>query len=357
MILVALTDNMNSVLKNLFLKEKNRSIRMNCQSVISIASVWILLVSSLSVKADEIRWSDLTLKRVLVLGDSITYGGNYVAYMEAYLRLQFPDRKLDILNMGLPSETVSGLSEEGHAGGRFPRPDLHERLDRVIEQIKPEVVLACYGMNCGIYHPYSVSRFEAFKVGMRRLRSRVIASGTDMIHVTPPVFDPVPIAKRTLPAGLSSYKGPYEGYNEVLNLYAAWLKAMRAEGWKVVDIHDPMNELLRTRRDANPSFRFAGDGIHMNPEAHWLTAQWILKSLGAPDDFSAWPTPEAMASSTVENGIEFVSLIQKRQRLMCDAWLTKTGHLRPGMSKGLPIDQALAKAREMDSRIQELMDH
>ena len=263
----------------------------------TFAACIALLTLSLPAKAGELEWSDLAGKRVLVLGDSITYGGQYVAYMEAYLKLKIPDKRLNILNLGLPSETVSGLSEVGHAGGSFPRPDLHERLDRTLKQVEPDIVLACYGMNCGIYHPYSVERFEAYKVGMRRLRDRVQASGARMIHVTPPVFDPVPIAKRTLPAGQSSYPGPYEGYDEVLNLYAAWLIAMRGEGWKVIDIHGPMKQLLGMRRAQDSAFLFAGDGVHMNDEAHWLTAQWIMKGLGAPDDFTQWSTPERMAES------------------------------------------------------------
>ena len=314
-----------------------------------------LVAFAFSSRAAEIQWSDLSEKRVLVLGDSITYGGHYVAYLEAYLKLKFPEKTLSILNLGLPSETVSGLSEEGHAGGRFPRPDLHERLDRTLEQIKPEIVLGCYGMNCGIYFPYGIDRFEAYKVGVRRLRDRVLATGANMIHITPPVFDPVPIAKRTLPAGLSSYTGPYEGYDEVLNLYAAWLIAMRSDGWNVIDIHGPMKELLRVQREKDPAFRFAGDGVHMNNEAHWLTAQWILKDLNAPDALSAWPSPEIMASSIIGNENAFVSLIKKRQRLLCDTWLTQIGHLRPGMTKGLPLEQANKKATELDAQIQLLL--
>src|ERR1043166_6271819 len=71
------------------------------------------------------------VKRIVFLGDSITYSGEYVATVEAALLLQKPERDYEIVDLGLPSETVSGLSEPGHAGGSFPRPNLHERLDRV----------------------------------------------------------------------------------------------------------------------------------------------------------------------------------------------------------------------------------
>ena len=50
------------------------------------------------------------------------------------------------------------MSEEGHAGGKFPRPDLHERLDRALPKTKPDLVFACYGMNDGIYLPLDEAR-------------------------------------------------------------------------------------------------------------------------------------------------------------------------------------------------------
>ena len=100
----------------------------------------------------------------MVLGDSITYGGEYVDQFELFLRANFPDRRFEVLDLGLPSETVSGLSEEGHAGGKFPRPDLHERLERVLAKTKPDLVTACYGMNDGIYLPFDEPTFLAKSV-------------------------------------------------------------------------------------------------------------------------------------------------------------------------------------------------
>ena len=90
----------------------------------------------------------LKAKRILFLGDSITNSGQYVGYIETQLRLQGLNPMPEFINLGLPSETCSGLSEPDHP---FPRPDVHERLDRALAKIKPDVVFACYGMNDGIY--------------------------------------------------------------------------------------------------------------------------------------------------------------------------------------------------------------
>jgi lysophospholipase L1-like esterase len=99
-------------------------------------------------------------KRIVVLGDSITYGGGWVVPFIAWLEAE--GWTGDVINMGLSSETVSGLSEDGHAGGKFPRPDLHERLDRVLRVGRPDLVIACYGMNCGIYQPLDEARCAKF---------------------------------------------------------------------------------------------------------------------------------------------------------------------------------------------------
>ncbi|HVW02735.1 MAG TPA: hypothetical protein VHB77_20425, partial [Planctomycetaceae bacterium] len=110
-------------------------------------------------------------KRILFLGDSITAAGVYVADFDAWLVTGARGAKHNpvVIDGGLPSETVSGLSEEGHAGGAFPRPDLGERLDRVLKLAKPDLVIACYGINCGIYQPFDEARFEKYQSGMRKL--------------------------------------------------------------------------------------------------------------------------------------------------------------------------------------------
>ena len=134
----------------------------------------------------------LSGKRIVFLGDSITYSGQYIAYLESLLRTRFPLKEFDFLNLGLPSETCSGLSEDGHAGGQFPRPDVHERLQRVLDKLKPDLIVACYGMNCGIYQPFDEARFAKFTAGMERLDAAVEETGAKIIHLTPPVYIPLP---------------------------------------------------------------------------------------------------------------------------------------------------------------------
>lgn len=293
-------------------------------------------------------------RRIVVLGDSITYAGDYVEFFETWLRLHAPSSTVELLNLGLPSETVSGLSEEGHAGGAFPRPDLHERLGRVLERTRPDVVLACYGMNDGIYFPYDETRAARFQDGIRRLRERVTASGARIIHLTSAPFDPIPLGTRTLPAGRSTYPQPFEGYDDVLRRYSEWLLAQRAAGWEVIDVHGPMARLLAERRRADPQFQLAGDGVHPTRLGHWLMARELLRHLGAPDNVVNAADPEAWLRAT-PNGSEVLKLVQRRQRLLKDAWLTHTGHQRPGMSPGKPLPEAQRDAAEIGVTLRGLL--
>lgn len=279
------------------------------------------------------------VKRVVVLGDSITYGGGYVTAIAAYFATRHPGRALEFLNVGLASETVSGLSEDGHAGGRFPRPDLHERLGRVLAQTKPDLVLACYGMNDGIYLPLAEERFARFRDGIVRLRTAVAGAGARMVHVTPPAYD--------------DERGGKPGYGAVLARYAAWLLEQRkAAGWDVVDVNGPMQTVLVERRAAEATFHLAKDGVHPGELGHWLMAREILRHWGARDLEGIGSVAEMVSGHA--HGAEVLTLVTRRQSLARDAWLTATGHKRPGVKAGLPLAEAKERTAEIERALAKL---
>ncbi len=292
--------------------------------------------------------------RVVFLGDSITYSGQYVDDVEVVLRAASLMGGMEFLDLGLPSETVSGLSEPGHAGGKFPRPDLHERLDRVLAKARPDVVIACYGMNDGIYYPFGEERFRKFQDGMLWLHGSVVKSGARIIHLTPPTFDPVPIKDRTLPAGLEEYRRPYEGYNEVLDRYSAWLVSQRTNGWQVIDVHTPMNDYLARRRKQSPDFALTRDGVHADDTGHWLIARQVLQGLNLPLAESKIDLDRVQELASGRLGAVLLKSIHEKNRLLSDAWLSDIGHKRPGMNPGLPLGDAKVKSAGLLVRINEL---
>jgi hypothetical protein len=266
-------------------------------------------------------------KRIVFLGDSITYDGAWIADLAAWMEREgFP---AEVINMALPSETVSGLSEDGHADGKFPRPHVAERIDRVLRVSRPDVVVACYGMNCGIYRPLDAERFAAFKEGMGRLHDAVTKAGATIIHVTPPVYDKRP--GKPGPAGEADY-------DAVLDAYSAWLLSKRADGWLVIDVHGPMKQMIAAARAKDPAVVFAPDAVHHDEAGQWLMCRAFLAGLGA-DPAAAAESPAAQAW--------FLPEVKARMTILRDAYLAAAGHLRPGIPAGLPLGEAEARARAL----------
>ncbi len=315
-----------------------------------LATLCLFLLSLLPARAADDFLPDI--KRIVFLGDSITYGGHYVDDFELYLFGRYPTRNFEVINVGLPSETVSGLSEDGHADGKFPRPGLHERLDRVLAQTKPDLVFACYGMNDGIYLPLDDARFARFRDGIIKLREKVTAAGAQIIHLTPPTFHHLDARPKPGPDGQPP-KSLLGGYNNVLDRYSAWLLEQRANGWRVLDIHGPMNAFIEAQRKTNADFVFAKDGVHANADGHALIADQLIAGL-APADAGWWKEFKTKVAADPKN-TELHKLIRQRGRLLCDAYLNAAGHLRPGMAKGLPVAEAEAKAADLEKQIRTLV--
>jgi hypothetical protein len=178
--------------------------------------------------------------------------------------------------------------------------------------------------------------------GIEKLRAKVKAAGAEIIHLTPPVFDSLPIAKRVKPADTVKDGDMFEGYDGVLGRYAAWLVEQgKTNGWTVVDTHTAMAAAIADARKSNAAFTFAGDGVHANEAGHQVLAVALLKGLGQTYD------PASISAAQRK-------LIRQRGRILCDSYLSTAGHLRPGMAKGIPVAEATAKAAEMDGAVRAL---
>ena len=274
----------------------------------------------------------LEAKRIVALGDSITHDGRWLVNLVAWMERQ--GTAAEVIDMGLSSETVSGLSEASHAGGKFPRPDVHERLGRVLRLARPDVVLACYGMNCGIYQPLDEGRFAKFKTGMERLHAAVEQAGAKIVHLTPPVYGGPP--GKPAPAGDVNY-------DAVLAAYSDWLLSKRAAGWLVIDVHGPMKAMLAAKRAADPGFAFAADGIHPDDAGHWAICRAVLAGLGDGGPIATADTPDLLAP--------FLPEVTARLKILRDAYLAAAGHQRPGMPAGVSVAEAEAEAARLTASI------
>ncbi|MCA9010945.1 MAG: SGNH/GDSL hydrolase family protein [Planctomycetaceae bacterium] len=284
----------------------------------------------------------LKARRILFLGDSITYAGGFINMLELQLRLHAVDPMPELLNLGLPSETCTGLSEPDHP---FPRPNIHERLDRALATLKPDVVVACYGMNDGIYYPFSPERFKKYQEGINRLIDVVHASGAKLILMTPPPFDPMALkaAGKLLPesSGKFAWFAVYEHYDEVIRQYAAWIVEQKDRVEMVIDLHTPILAFWSKQRETDPTFTVAPDGVHCNTQGHQTIAEVIAK---------AWKVEPWLPVSD-----EMTQLIDQKGAVLRDSWLSQIGHKRPGMQAGVSLEDAQTRASELDQQLEQII--
>jgi lysophospholipase L1-like esterase len=326
---------------------------------------------------------------VLFLGDSNTAAGGFIVHLDATLRASRPNDRFTLVNLGLASETCTGLTEKDHP---FPRPDIHDRVDRALAEIKPSVVVI-----------FADERFQAYQAGIRKLIAKVRAIDARPILLTPPPFDAVPLKDKVRPATADdfSYRFPFAGYDGVLRKYSDWLVTLRTKDLPVVDVHAAVTKVITERRKAEPNFTLSGDGIHPNPFGHTLIARAILDGWNSP------PTPETFVAvgkrvevtaapflplilraettpgaryevvvdgtsvGTVtaaelaagydlganpkfplaERGKQLLAAVQKQHAVLDLALLSAIGHKRPQTPRGIALADARAQAAEIEKTL------
>ena len=170
----------------------------------------------------------------------------------------------------------------------------------------------------------------------------MVVSGATVFLLTPPIFDAAVIPEKVAEekAEKFGYSTPYEGYNDVLAEYAAWLSSLEIKDVFVIDLNGPMLEYTKKQRETDPDFAFSGDGVHPGLAGHVLMAQQILKGIGVPIDEV---DPQLYAQNLEKE--KLYDLVQKRRAMRSMAWLVDIGFEKPGEYNGLPVQEAEEKAQ------------
>jgi lysophospholipase L1-like esterase len=283
------------------------------------------------------------IHRIVFLGDSITQAGDYVVDCECWLLAN--GFHVEILNLGLGSETATDLTPEENSGHLhkygFIRPAVSERLDRTLAATKPDLLFACYGMNDGGSLPPDAAGTLRFAEAITHVRDAAVKEGVKrVVMCTPPVFDDKGNATQKV-------------RDDDLTRYTAWLLSKRGDGWDVVDIHTPMRQALDEGRAKNPAFKFADDGVHPGREGHFLMAREILAQFFGADLAGTTSADQFFPA----HGNEIRKLVHERMVLLFDAWMTRIGHKRPGVTggpgapPGLPFAEANNRANAIARKI------
>jgi hypothetical protein len=109
-----------------------------------------------------------------------------------------------------------------------------------------------------------------------------------------------------------------------------------------------MSKRIAEERKANPAFTFAGDGVHPNDAGHRVMAEPLVAWFGGAEAVAPW-----QLRLETPAGKELRKLVEQRMAVRRDAWLAAVGHKRPGIGKGLPVEEASKKADDLTKQIEE----
>jgi hypothetical protein len=178
-------------------------------------------------------------------------------------------------------------------------------------------------MNDGIYQPFNPEILTAYKKGMEKLVSVIQAKGARCIIITPPLH--APDKTKTSP----------QDYDNVLETFSGWLNSKTAMGWEVIDIRPGLRDAIQLARKQNKNFQYSTDQVHPGDVGHRMIAEAALLDLWKL--LKLKDKPEAGSDARIQTYL-------KAQTYLRDAWLSQTGHKRPGLPKGIAMKEAEIKA-------------
>ena len=210
--------------------------------------------------------------RWTAVGDSITHGGTYYAWVYLYYATRFPDRQLVFFNAGNSGDDAHGT--------------LH-RYDWDIQPHQSTVATIMLGMNDvrrEIYGDMPLTNqlrdqrtyiLEGYRSYMTQLVKRIQADGARVILITPSVYDET--ARNPQGRVLT-------GVNGALGECADFMRKLAGEtGCSVIDFHDSMGALNAKIQAQDPAASLINpDRIHPNPLGHFVMAYLFLKGQQAP---------------------------------------------------------------------------
>ncbi len=214
---------------------------------------------------------------IACLGDSITCNNfsGYPEYLQKYMDKEFSHLNLTFLNWGLNEETLTGPSK---VDSLPTRPFLFDRLDNLLNgNTKPDIIIFCYGMYCGLFGEPSEEIFCAYEDNLRYFLDRMKKEQIKVILLTPPPLA-LDSTKATKGLGIGSYHKnydllhPYLYYDEevIQEFMCTILFTTHPVIWDRIDIHTPLIN--------NKELCYGKDPVHPNIKGHEVIASEIIKN-------------------------------------------------------------------------------
>ena len=192
---------------------------------------------------------------VVFYGDSISHMNGYTALVETFLYTRFPLKSFTCWNFGVSGDTAFGGCS---------------RFERDVVGTKPTLVFVNFGMNDGKYGAFDQAIFDSYVKNQSELARKIKDCNAREVLLTTSPIDP----------DTHKSKGVY---NETLERFAdGMLKLAEELRIPAIDIFHPMLTVQKELKEKDPSYSWAGDGVHPKAAGHLVMAAIIIDRLEAP---------------------------------------------------------------------------
>ena len=215
--------------------------------------------------------------RVVFLGSTLIEREQKSGYWELALTLKNADKNVTFRNLGWSGDTVFGEARNGFDQS----PKGFERLVSLTKDLKPTVIVVCYGHNESFEGPAGVAKFTA---GLERLLDALAPTKARGVLMSPTPFE---------------NEGPVrdaEAKNRNLALYRGAIRGIadkRSHGF--ADLFERVG-LWNVSRDSAGPAKLTDNGLHLSPDGYQATAPFLLAAgTGTPP-----PGDERLRAKIVE---------------------------------------------------------
>ncbi|HWZ35237.1 MAG TPA: SGNH/GDSL hydrolase family protein, partial [Mucilaginibacter sp.] len=212
--------------------------------------------------------------RVVFVGNSITDGGRYHAYIWLYYMTHYPTRRITCFNAGIGGDVIGQIAD---------------RFDDDVLSKKPTVLTLTWGMNDSGY-------FEWYRKDAQGFMDKRLAETYTTYAKLENRLKGMPKIKTILIGGSPydettkfSPKNHYPGKSaQLARIVEHQEESAKNNHWGFVDFYHPMNAINKREQARDTAFSLTpGDRIHPDNNGHLVMAYLFLKAQGLANNVVA----------------------------------------------------------------------
>ncbi len=241
------------------------------RSLVTLFAFVALLGCTLTLAAERSPQPFQKGDTVCFIGDSITHGGKYQAFVYLFYATRFPEREIKMYNAGISGDSAGGACR---------------RFEWDIMPHRPTAATVLLGMNDVGRTLYGRDRTDAkakqaqqkaiqgYARNMTQLAEKLKQAHVRTTFLTPTIYE------QNADTGTENLYGCNEGLE---NCGREATQIAQQSGFPTVDMHAAMNAINDREQRRDPKFTLVGrDRVHPGDVGHFVMAYILLKAQHVP---------------------------------------------------------------------------